>query len=65
MILGKQVKCGQGQKSLELFQQLQQEGVQPNSVNFVGMLNACSGALFPLRGQKGLFFLFLFFGSIS
>jgi len=25
MILGKQVKCGQGQKSLELFQQLQQE----------------------------------------
>jgi pentatricopeptide repeat protein len=41
MILGL-VKCGQGQEALELFQQLQQEGAQPNSVTFVGVLNACA-----------------------
>jgi hypothetical protein len=58
MILGQQVKCVQGQKSLELFQQMQQEGVHPNSVNFVGMLNACSGVVCPLRGQQGFFFFF-------
>jgi pentatricopeptide repeat protein len=44
MILGC-VKCGQGQKALELFQQMQQEGVQPNSVTFVGVLNACASVL--------------------
>jgi len=38
MILGL-VKCGQGQKVLELFQQMQQECVQPNSVTMVGVLN--------------------------
>ncbi len=36
------VKCGQGQKALELFCQMQWEGVQPDSVTFVGMLNACA-----------------------
>ncbi|CAM6048440.1 unnamed protein product [Sphagnum compactum] len=36
------VKSGQGQKALELFQQMQQEGVEPNSVTFVGVLNACA-----------------------
>ncbi len=41
MILG-HVKCGQGQKALELFQQMQQESVQPNSITFVGVLNACA-----------------------
>ncbi len=41
MILG-HVKCGQGQKALGLFQQMQQEGVQPNSVTFVGVLKACA-----------------------
>ncbi|CAM6076308.1 unnamed protein product [Sphagnum tenellum] len=41
MILG-HVKCGQGQKALELFQQMQQEGVEPDSVTFVGVLNACA-----------------------
>jgi pentatricopeptide repeat protein len=65
MILGQQVNCGQGQKSLELFKQMQQEGVHPNSVlNFVGMLDACSGVVCPLRGQHGLFVLFFFLGSI-
>ncbi|CAM6077768.1 unnamed protein product, partial [Sphagnum tenellum] len=44
MILG-HVKCGQGQNTLELFQQMQQEGVQPNSVTFVGVLNACASVL--------------------
>jgi pentatricopeptide repeat protein len=40
MILG-HVKCGQGQKELVLFQHMQQEGVQPDSVTFVGVLTAC------------------------
>ncbi len=44
MILG-QVKCGQGQRSLELFQQMQQEGVQPDSDTFVGILNACASVV--------------------
>jgi len=34
MILG-HVKCRQGLKVIELFQQMQQEGVQPDSVTFV------------------------------
>jgi pentatricopeptide repeat protein len=44
VILG-HVKCGQGQKALELFQQIQQEGVQPDSVTFVGVLNACASII--------------------
>ncbi len=44
MILG-HVKCGQGQKALELFHQMQQEGVQPNYVTFVGVLNACANGI--------------------
>jgi pentatricopeptide repeat protein len=39
------VKCGQGEKALELFQQMQQEGVQPDPVTFVGVLNACASAV--------------------
>ncbi|CAK9854889.1 unnamed protein product, partial [Sphagnum jensenii] len=43
MILG-HVKCGQGQEALELYQKMQgEEGVQPDPVTFVGVLNAsCS-----------------------
>jgi pentatricopeptide repeat protein len=41
MILG-HMKCGQGQDALELFEQMQQEVVQPNSVTFVAVLNACA-----------------------
>ncbi len=44
MILG-HVKCGHGQKALELFRQMRQEGVQPNSVTFVGVLNACASMI--------------------
>jgi len=39
MILG-HVKRSQGQKTLEMFQQMQQEGVRPNFVIFVGVVNA-------------------------
>ncbi len=39
------VKCGQGEKVLELLQQMQQEGVQPDPVTFVGVLNACASAV--------------------
>jgi pentatricopeptide repeat protein len=41
MILG-YVKRSQGQKTLEMFQQMQQEGVRPNCVIFVGVVNACA-----------------------
>jgi pentatricopeptide repeat protein len=41
VILGRG-KCGQGQKALELFSQVQQEGVKPDSVMFVGVVNACA-----------------------
>ncbi|KAH9557995.1 hypothetical protein CY35_07G114000 [Sphagnum magellanicum] len=34
MILG-YVRCGQGQKALELYKRMQQEGVQPDAVTFV------------------------------
>jgi hypothetical protein len=44
MILG-HVQCGQGQMALEQFQQMQQEGVQSDSVTFVGFLNACSSVV--------------------
>jgi pentatricopeptide repeat protein len=46
MILGL-VKCGQAHRALGLSWQLQHEGVQPDSVTFVGKLNACAtlGAL--------------------
>jgi pentatricopeptide repeat protein len=44
MILG-HIKCGQGQKALELFRQMQQEGVQPDPVTFVGVLNACASVV--------------------
>ncbi len=50
MILG-DVKCGQGQKAVELFQQMQQEGVQPDSVSFVGVLNACASMVAIEEGQ--------------
>ncbi|CAK9196087.1 unnamed protein product [Sphagnum troendelagicum] len=44
MILG-HVKCGQGQKALELFQQMKLEGVEPNHVTFVAVLNACASVM--------------------
>ncbi len=44
MILGN-VKCGRGQKALDLFQQMQQEGVQPDCVTFAGVLNACASVV--------------------
>ncbi len=44
MILG-HVQCREGQNALELLQQMQQEGVRPNSVTFVGALNACASVL--------------------
>ncbi len=46
LILGL-VKCGQAHRALGLSWQMQCEGVQPDSVTFLGMLNACAtlGAL--------------------
>jgi hypothetical protein len=39
------VKCGEGPVALNLFHQIQQEGVLPNTITFVGVLNACANVL--------------------
>ncbi|CAK9260975.1 unnamed protein product [Sphagnum jensenii] len=44
MICG-HVKSGQWQKALELFQEMQKEGVQPDLRTFVGLLNACANVV--------------------
>jgi pentatricopeptide repeat protein len=46
------VKLGQGQKVLELFQQMQQEGVWPDSVTFVEVLNACASLVALKEGSS-------------
>ncbi|KAH8965947.1 hypothetical protein BDL97_04G143100 [Sphagnum fallax] len=52
MILG-HVKCGQGQEALELYQKMQgEEGVQPDPVTFVGVLNACASILALEDGRR-------------
>jgi pentatricopeptide repeat protein len=43
MIVG-HMKCGQAPNAFKLFQQMQHEGVQPDLVIFVGVLNACASA---------------------
>jgi pentatricopeptide repeat protein len=50
MILG-QVKCGQGQKALELFREMEQEGVWPNAVTFMAVLNACASVVSLQEGR--------------
>ncbi|CAK9275989.1 unnamed protein product [Sphagnum jensenii] len=52
MILGGG-KCGQGEKALELFSQMQQEGVKPDSVTFVGVVNACDSLVALEEGRCG------------
>jgi pentatricopeptide repeat protein len=52
MILG-YVKGGQGCEALELFRQMQQKGVQPDSVAFVGVLNACASVGALEEGRHG------------
>ncbi len=41
LILG-HVRCGQGLKALALFKQVQQEGMEPDPVTFVGAINVCA-----------------------
>ncbi len=36
------MKSGQAQKALELYREMQWEGVRPNALTFVGVLNACA-----------------------
>jgi pentatricopeptide repeat protein len=40
--LAKYVKAGEPEKTLQLFQQLQQEGISPDKFTFVQVLNACA-----------------------
>ncbi|KAJ7558187.1 hypothetical protein O6H91_04G027500 [Diphasiastrum complanatum] len=51
MILG-YVKCGAGEKAIEMFQQMQQEGVCPDSITYVGVINACSSVAALEEGRR-------------
>ncbi|KAH9576291.1 hypothetical protein CY35_01G154600 [Sphagnum magellanicum] len=51
MVFG-HVKCGLGQKALELFQTMQQEDVQPDSVTFLGVLTACASMVAVEEGRR-------------
>ncbi len=51
MIFG-HVKYGQGQKALELFRQMQAEGVQPAPLTLVGVLNACASVVALEEGRR-------------
>ncbi|CAM6050493.1 unnamed protein product [Sphagnum compactum] len=51
MILGL-VKCGQEQKAMELFQQMQCRGVAPDRVTFVGLLHACARVAVLKNGKQ-------------
>ncbi|KAJ7570944.1 hypothetical protein O6H91_01G141200 [Diphasiastrum complanatum] len=46
------VKCGQGQKALKLFRQMQREGVQPDYVTFLEVLNACASLVALEEGSR-------------
>jgi pentatricopeptide repeat protein len=50
MIMG-QGSCGHGLKALELFPQMQQEGMEPNPITFVGLLNACASVAALEKGR--------------
>jgi pentatricopeptide repeat protein len=52
MILG-HLKCRQGKKALELFHQMQQEGVQADTVTFLGLLDACASIVALEEGRCG------------
>jgi pentatricopeptide repeat protein len=52
MILG-HVNCRQRKKALELFHQMQQEGVQTDTVTFLGLLNACASIVALEEGRCG------------
>jgi pentatricopeptide repeat protein len=43
MILG-YVKCGQGQRALEVYQKMPHGVLEPNPVTYAGLLNACSSS---------------------
>jgi len=50
MIMG-QGSCGHGLKAMELFPQMQQEGMEPNPITFVGLLNACASVAALEKGR--------------
>jgi pentatricopeptide repeat protein len=39
--LARYVKAGQHEKTIELYQEMQQKGMSPDNFTFVPMLNAC------------------------
>lgn len=45
------VKYGFGKKALQLFQEMRQEGVNPNKVTFVNVLNACTSTATLVQGK--------------
>jgi hypothetical protein len=49
MILG-YFKCGQ--KALEIYQQMQHEAVQPDTITFIGVINACASVMALEEGRR-------------
>ncbi len=46
------VKCGQGQNALDLFQQMQQEGVELDPITLVGVVNVCASVVALDEGMR-------------
>ncbi|KAJ7523169.1 hypothetical protein O6H91_18G040000 [Diphasiastrum complanatum] len=46
------VKCGNGKKAVELFQQMRKEKVEPDNFTFVAVINACASILALIEGRQ-------------
>lgn len=44
-------QCGQSQEALQLFQQMQQAGIEPNQATYVSIFKTCSTMLAPDQGK--------------
>ncbi|KAJ7548198.1 hypothetical protein O6H91_07G002300 [Diphasiastrum complanatum] len=63
-MIGGYAKGGQGEKGLELFEKMQCEGLKPNEVTYVGVLNACA-SLSDLKKGKEVHSQILLDGFVS
>ncbi len=50
--LARYVKAGQHEKTIELYQEMQQEGMSPDNFTFVPVLNACASLRALEAGRK-------------
>ncbi|KAL6073169.1 Chlororespiratory reduction 2 [Balamuthia mandrillaris] len=59
-----EIQCGNGKEALELFQQMQQAGVSPNSFTYTSVLKAC-GSIADLETGKQVHAQLLHHGSLN